>query len=345
MAMKVWLDPQEVAPTEALLNVVGGHPLVASTLMRRGIDEPEAARAFLDPSAYKPSPSFELPGMEAAAERLLAAIQQREAICVWGDFDVDGQTATTLLVSALRRLGGQVSYHIPVRAVESHGISLAALRQVLDGGVQLLLTCDTGITAHPAVDYARSRGVDVVLTDHHDLPTSPEGEAAPLPEASAVVNPKLLPQDHPLATLPGVGVAYKLAEALCMLAGRTGEAEESLDLVALGIVADIALLRGDTRYLLQRGLEALREARRPGLRAIMEYAELQPAWLTEDHIGYELAPRLNALGRLADANPAVELLSTQDIGRARVLALELEGLNARRKLLTSQVLQGALAQI
>jgi single-stranded-DNA-specific exonuclease len=136
--------------------------------------------------------------------------------------------------------------------------------------------------------------VDVIITDHHDLPVSSVGEPAPLPPASAVVNPKLLPPQHPLATLPGVGVAYKLAEALCERVGRPGECVEYLDLVALGIVADIALLRGDTRFLLQRGLQALRETPRPGLRAIMEYTGLQSAWLIEDHIGYEIAPRLSS---------------------------------------------------
>jgi single-stranded-DNA-specific exonuclease len=342
--MKNWLEPQEMSVPEPLRSAVGGHPLVAQALVRRGITEAAAAQAFLDPGAYTPASPFELPGMQAAVDRLLRAIRLGEQVCVWGDFDVDGQTATALLVSLLRQLGGQVSYHVPVRAVESHGVSLPALEQVLAGGVQVLLTCDTGITAHPAVDYALSRGVDVIITDHHDLPVSPAGEPAPLPQANAVVNPKLLPPGHPLTTLPGVGVAYKLAEALCESAGA-GESGEHLDLVALGIVADIALLRGEVRYLLQRGLKALRGTPRPGLRAIMEYAGLQPAALTEDHIGYEIAPRLNALGRLGDANPAVELLITQDTERAGVLALELEGLNARRKLLTSQVFQGALAQI
>ena len=342
--MKEWLEPQEIAVPESLQAIVGGHPLVSQSLAQRGITDPYAARAFLDPSAYTPSSPLDLPGMQAAAERLLRAVHQREKICVWGDFDVDGQTATALLVSTLRRLGGVVSFHIPVRANESHGVNLPMLRQVLDGGAQVLLTCDTGITSHAEVEYARGRGVDVIITDHHDLPVSAAGEAPPLPQAIAVVNPKLLPVNHPLATLPGVGVAYQLAEALSEGATPMSQ-EDLLDLVALGIVADIATLSGDVRYLLQRGLQVLREARRPGLRAIMEFAELQPAWLTEDHIGYEIGPRLNALGRLADANPAVELLTTDDMDRARVLALELEGLNARRKLLTSQVLQGAVAQV
>ena len=201
-----------------------------------------------------------------------------------------------------------------------------------------MVTCDTGISSHEPLRLARTRGVDVIVTDHHDLPES-------LPEAYAIVNPKLLPGGHPLSGLPGVGVAYKLAELLYERAGHAGETEGFLDLVALGIVADLALQSADTRYLLQRGLPVLRQARRVGLQVMMEISGLQPAYLTEEHIGFVLGPRLNALGRLDDANPAVELLTTPETGRARVIATHLEGLNARRRLLTDQVLKGALAQI
>jgi single-stranded-DNA-specific exonuclease len=212
------------------------------------------------------------------------------------------------------------------------------LAPLLDQGARLLLTCDTGITAHEPIAYAQNRGVDVIVTDHHDLPPA-------LPQAFALINPKRLAQPHPLGSLPGVGVAYKLVESLFQRAGRPAVLDAFLDLVALGIVADLAALRDDTRYLLQRGLPILRQARRAGLRAIMDTAGLNPAHLNEEHISFILAPRLNALGRLDDANPAVELLATTDEGRARVIAVQLEGLNARRKLLTGQVLQGALAQI
>ena len=166
-----------------------------------------------------------------------------------------------------------------------------------------------------------------------------------LPPAYAVVTPRFLPAGHRLSSLPGVGVAYKLAEALFQETGNPAGVEQHLDLAALGIVADVALLTGEARYLLQRGLERLRQPQRPGLQAIYERAGLNAERLTEEQIGFVLAPRLNALGRLGDANPAVELLSTQDVGRARLLALELEGLNSRRRLLTSQVLRAALAQI
>lgn len=327
---------------------------MAQTLLRRGFTLPEDAWAFLDPDRYTPASPSELPGLEQAAWRLEAAIRSGEGILVWGDFDVDGQTATALLVSALHDLGAKVGYHIPVRAVESHGMNLDALRSFLGQGVEevdlstsasggtipisLVLTCDTGINAHEAVAYAQERGVDVVITDHHELP--PE-----LPPAYAVVNPKMLPEGHKLRGLPGVGVAYKLAEELYIRASRELEIEQYHDLAALGIVADVAPVTGESRYLLQRGLAQLRKPKRAGLQAIYERAELDPTWLTEEHVGFALAPRLNALGRLSDANPAVELFTTQDMGKARLLALQLEGLNSHRQLLTNQVLKGAFAQI
>lgn len=311
---------------------MGGHPLVAQVMVQRGIDDVDRARAFLDPARYTPASPFDLPDMDRAVARVRRAGEQGERIAVWGDFDVDGQTATALLVQTLRSLGGDVSFHIPVRAEEGHGVNLPWLQRLIDDGVRLVVTCDTGIDAHAAVAYARKRGVDLVITDHHDLPVS-------LPQASAVVNPKLLPPDHALSTLPGVGVAYQLAEAL------SPDASQHLDLVALGIVADVAVQTGDARYLLQRGLAGLRQTTRLGLQVMLRLAEVNPAWLNEEHIGFEIGPRLNALGRLGDANLGVELLTTGDPQRAQVLATMLEGLNAERKRLTDQIFQGALAQI
>jgi single-stranded-DNA-specific exonuclease len=344
--VKEWIDPREVAVPEALRSAVGGHPLVAQTLARRGITDVAAAVAFLDPDRYQPAGPEELPGMAGAVERLEQGIRRGETILVWGDFDVDGQTSTALLVSTLEELavrqGGSrrptVRFHIPHRQRESHGIKPSVLEHLIGGGIDLVLTCDTGVTAHDAVALARGRGVDVIVTDHHDLSTS-------LPDANAVINPKMLPQEHPLRQLPGVGVAYKLAEGLYDRLGHPGEEAQYLDLVALGIVADVAVQTGDVRYLLQRGLEELRNTRRLGLQVMMELADLKAQRLTEEHIGFLLAPRLNALGRLADASSSVEFLTTDDLSRARILASEMEGLNAQRKLLCDQIAQAAEAQI
>ena len=336
--MRKWIEPQEVQVPDSFRAQVGGHPLVAQTLVQRGFRDVDSARSFLNADFYDPAPASDLPNLIRAAERLERAIRQGEEICVWGDFDVDGQTATTLLVSTLRELGGAVGYHIPVRATESHGLNVPVLRELIAQGARLLLTCDTGVSAHEAIAYARESGVEVIVTDHHDLPPA-------LPDAYAVVNPKMLPGHHPLRQLPGVGCAYKLVEALYDRMGRSEDAEQYLDLVALGIVADVAVQTQDTRYLLQRGLDALRQTKRLGLQALMDLAGIHAQWLTEEHIGFLLAPRMNALGRLADANAAVHLFTTDDLSQARILAAKLEGLNARRKLLTDQVFEAALEQI
>jgi single-stranded-DNA-specific exonuclease len=338
MSTKTWKTQTPIDVPAGMLEATGGSRLVAEVLCRRGISSPDRARAFLDPSAYSPAPASDLPGLDAAVEYLAAAIRAQKSICVWGDFDVDGQTSTTILVSSLRELGAKVSYHIPVRGPETHGIGLAALGKVLDGGAEVLLTCDTGIGACDAVEAAHSRGVGVVITDHHELP-------GVLPAADHIVSSRLVPEGHPLGTLPGVGVAYKLAEALYARMGRAGEAEQYTDLAVMGIIADLAGLHGDARYLAMLGLRRLRQNRRVGLQQMLLLAELDASRLTEEHIGFVLGPRLNALGRLADSNPAVELLTTADAVQARILAQQLEALNARRKMLTDQVYQAALGQI
>ncbi len=333
-----WIEPQPAPVPPDLAAMVRGHPLVAQTLARRGFTAPSDAAVFLDPNLYEPAPAADLPDLTRAADRIERAILRDEEVLVWGDFDADGQTATALLVSTLRDLGARVRYHIPDRHKESHGVNQPKLAQFVADGIDLLLTCDTGITAHGPIVYAQAQGVDVVVTDHHDLTA---GESP----AYAAVDPKMLPLGHPLRELPGVGCAYKLAEALYEQRGERGAAAQYLDLVAIGIVADVAVQTRDTRYLLQRGLEVLRRTGRLGLLALMETAQVKPAGLTEEHIGYVLAPRLNALGRMANALVAVEFLTTSDMARARIIASQLEGLNAQRRLACDQVTKAAEALI
>jgi single-stranded-DNA-specific exonuclease len=350
--MTRWLVPSPVE-IPASIEALGLPSLIAQTLVRRGITTSGAARAFLDPDSQPLTPPYELPGMDAAVKRIHLAIHNDEQICVWGDFDVDGQTSTALLVQTLTALGANATYHIPIRAVSSHGVHIPELTEIIDRGAKLVLTCDTGITAHAAVNYAKSHGVDFVITDHHE-PLLTERRtsksevrsrgAFDLPNAAAVVNPKLLPENHSLANLAGVGVAYKLAEAL-LSENHKSEIINLLDLVALGLIADVALLKGETRTLAQKGLSALRESKRLGLQTIMEMAGVQRETVNEATIGFTFAPRLNAIGRLGDANPAVELLTTNDPVRVRVLAAQLEGLNSQRKLLTSQVYRAAETQL
>lgn len=359
----MWIEPSSIETPESLRAAVGGHPLVADILARRGLTDPTVAAGFLDPNRYAPAPPASLPDLEHAARLLHDAILRRRSILVWGDFDVDGQTSTALLTSALRDLGADVAYYVPQRLVESHGIQIASLDRALDRRhSDVLLTCDTGIAEHAAIAHARSRGLTVIVTDHHSLPDT-------LPEAEALIDPKRLPAGHPLRELPGVGVAFKLIQQIFYLAGEAGVAEGSasapsatlqesardashraglekyLDLVALGIVADVARQVSDTRYLLQLGLERLRRPERLGLQVLAQMAKLDTTNLTADHIGFAIGPRLNAVGRLGDAALAVELLTTADLTRARIIASQIEALNNQRRLLTEQVYAAAQEQI
>jgi single-stranded-DNA-specific exonuclease len=333
-----WVEPVSVKIPDELLQAAGNDHTLAEALARRGILTLEKAAAFLDPRKYRPSSPIEIPGVETAVERIARAISSAELIGVWGDFDADGQTSTAILYSSLQILGARVTYYIPVRARESHGVSIPALDTFLKRGVNLVLTCDSGVTAHDAVDFAKTRGVDFVITDHHTLP--PE-----LPSAIAVVNPQRLPGDHPLRPLCGAGTAYKLAEALFDHYGRLAEAAQFLDLAAIGTIADLVALTGDNRYLVQTGLEQIRRSPRPALKALLNQAEINYTQITEEHISFIVAPRLNAIGRLSDANPAVPFLLATEASQVTALASEIETLNTQRKLLCDQVFQGALAQL
>lgn len=331
-----WISPAEVQVPEDFRKRLYAPEIVLQTLIRRGLKDYDSAIRFIDLTRYIPAPASDLPDLDKGVQRLAEAVHSGSTIGVWGDFDVDGQTATSVLVSALRQIGANVKYHIPLRATESHGIKLDALKDFLDEGVNVLLTCDTGITAHESISYAQSRGVDVVVTDHHLLP-------AILPPAYALINPRRLEPDHPLAALPGVGVAFKFAESLLSQFGAADYSTSLHDLVALGAIADLADLLGDTRFLVQSGLSNIRKSPRPALQAMLQAAEIDREHFTEEHISYAIAPRLNAVGRLADANPMVEFLLSEDSGHIAATVTRLEELNAQRKILCDQVFNGALA--
>ena len=333
-----WLEPVAVEISADLLRTAGGNRILAEALARRGIKSARQAAEFLDPQKYHPAPPSDLPDLDKAVDRIARAISMEEMIGIWGDFDADGQTSTAVLFSAFQSLGAKALFYIPVRGRESHGISQAGLKSFMAGGVRLVVTCDTGISAMDEVAFLNSQGVDVIITDHHTLPDV-------LPDALAVVNSQRLPAEHPLHPLCGVGTAYKLVEGLYSQFGRGDEASQFLDLVAIGTVADLALLTGDNRYLVQKGLESIRRGPRPAIRAMLESADFDYTQLSEEHISYILAPRLNALGRLADANPAVPFFLSKEISQAKSLVLEMETLNSQRKLLCDQVFQAAQTQI
>ena len=333
----VWREPIAVQVNPQMEQIAGSH-LAAEALIRRGISDPTATKVFLNPDSYQPAAPSDLPDLDLAVELLQQMVASGQRIAIWGDFDVDGQTSTTLLVSALRQLGSDITYHIPVRAQESHGVNLPGVQDLIEAGARLILTCDTGITSHDVAEYCRSQGIKYIITDHHTLPPT-------LPKADAVINPQRLPPGHVLSPLCGVGTAYKLIEALYQKAGRAHELNQFLDLVALGTVVDVALLKADNRYLVQRGLDVLRTGQRPALQIMLNLAEINTGNLTEDHLGFVLGPRLNALGRLGDANPAVGFLSGSPDTDLEDFARTLEELNFRRKQLCDWVFKSAQSML
>ncbi len=328
------LQPLPPGLDPALIQLVGKY--AAKILTLRGMNTPLLAKPFVSPQAYSATPAIALPDLEVALQRLLQARDRQEQILIWGDFDCDGVTSTALLLSAMRPLGWRVDFTIPLRSTEGHGLNPQRLQQVLDRGVQLIVTVDCGVANHAEIAQAQAAGVDVIVTDHHLLPD-------PLPAATAVVNPLRLPEDHPLRFLPGVGVAYKLAEALYQALDQPN-VEQLLDLAVVGIVADVAVLQRECRYLVQTGLPILAHTSREGLRQLIQ-RHVKDQEVSAADIGYRIAPKLNAIGRLDDASLAVELLTTPDPERASQLIDHFETINAERRTLTDQVVQEASQQI
>ncbi|HIT31960.1 MAG TPA: single-stranded-DNA-specific exonuclease RecJ [Candidatus Enterenecus stercoripullorum] len=313
--------------TDALrrMEQAGLPPLCAAVLCARGLDTPEKAAEFLAETPVLLRDPFLLQDMDRAAERIGRALDQGEAIAVYGDYDVDGITATCLLLEFLRERGGRVVSHIPDRTEEGYGLNPGAIDTLFQHGTSLIVTVDCGITAVREVEYAKTLGMDVVITDHHQC----KGE---LPQAAAVVNPRRPDCPYPFKELAGVGVALKLALALTPPAGREAVLRRYGELAAIGTVADVMRLSDENRTLVRRGLSLMAETRRPGLRALLREAGWEagtpPTAVT---IGYGLAPRINAAGRMERAGVALELLLTKDEERGQDLALELCELNRKRQ--------------
>jgi len=279
---------------------------------------PDYARDVHDPNL--------LLDMGVAVERILAAAARAERVVVYGDYDIDGITASAVLMEGLAALGLEVSSYIPDRFEEGYGINQAALERLQLEGAQLVISVDCGITSVAEAAWAREHGLDLIITDHHAVP-------AVLPEALAVINPKRLGDPYPCKDLAGVGVAFKLVQALQAAAGKPERGQEKwlLDLVAMGTICDVVPLVGENRALASFGLRVLRRTRRVGLRALAEVAGVDIARITAHEVGFGLGPRMNAAGRLEHAAGSLELVMTDDPARAVELAAELEALNQRRR--------------
>ncbi|MFI5028001.1 MAG: single-stranded-DNA-specific exonuclease RecJ [Solirubrobacterales bacterium] len=316
-------DPYSYADARALAEELGLSEPVAITLVRRGYRTPEEARGFLD--ADESHPPYEFRSMATAVERLRRAIEGGERVTVHGDFDVDGVCATTILVATLRGLGADCDWLIPDRIADGYGLREANVERLAERGTRLLVTVDCGITAVEEVARARALGMEVIVTDHHQ-----SGERLP---DCPILHPAL--DGYPFADLCGTAVAWKLS---CALRSETESNDESdLDLVALATVADVVPLVGENRSLVRRGLEQVRRARRPGMRALIEAARCEPTRLDEGDLAFRLAPRINAAGRLYRADAGVELFLSEDEGRAAEIAAELNRANGERRATERQV--------
>ncbi|HTR96846.1 MAG TPA: single-stranded-DNA-specific exonuclease RecJ [Candidatus Acidoferrales bacterium] len=297
---------------------------VAHALVNRGMDTLERARRFLAPAIEDLHDPREMLDLERAAERILAAVQAGERIFIQGDYDVDGITSTFLLHSCLTELGARVEYRIPHRIRDGYGLSLEAIDEAQRRGCTLVVTVDCGITAHAAIEAARERGIETVVTDHHE-PT------AVLPDAVAVVNPLRPGCAYPFKSLAGVGVTFKLVERLFQGRGGIDHACQYLDVVALGTIADVVPLVGENRILARLGLDQMNHAQRLGLRALIEVAGLAGRRISSGQVAFVLAPRINAAGRMGNAEQGLRLLMAREWSEALDIARSLEDDNERRR--------------
>lgn len=332
---KRWLLQTRITP-EADAALAAYPPILRQILFNRGLAAHTEAEAFLRAEPNFDTDPFQMKGMRAAVDRIEAALAHGEPIAIYGDYDVDGVTATALLVQVLRARGGNVREYIPNRFEEGYGLNNDALTTLASDGVTLVITVDCGVRSPDEARRARDLGLDLIISDHHE----PSGE---LPDALAVLNPKQAGDAYPEKYLAGVGIAYKIAEALFILHPSTFILDSLLDLVALGTVADLAPLTGENRALVRRGLAQMGETTRQGLFSLANVAGVDLKKANAQTIGFALGPRLNASGRLDSALASYRLLTTSDVKEAGDIALKLNQQNIERQKLTHEIQEQAEA--
>ncbi len=318
-----------------------GVPLViASVLLNRNITTPEAADTFLSKSIKNVHHPFLLKDAKKASERIKEAVENKENIVIYGDYDVDGITSTAILYMFLKSLGANVSYYIPNRSDEGYGINIAALEKIQKTGAGLLITVDCGITAVNEVEFAKALGFCVIITDHHTCKQK-------IPDAYAVINPKQPECSYPFKDLAGVGVAFKLilATALTMNLSAQEYFDRFIDIVGVGTIADVVSLQDENRIFVTYGMQALKRSKNAGLRALFDVAGIKDRPINTSLISFMVAPRINAAGRVGSAKDAVELLITTDENAAQHIASDLEAENRSRQLTEQQILSEALEMI
>ncbi len=339
-----WLLPQlDREAVGALAKALGIGSQAAGVLFARGFQEASAARRFLCPSLDDLHDPLQLRGMDCALERLTRAVRNHEKILIYGDYDVDGATSVVILKRAIEMAGGTADFHVPDRLRDGYGMRPEVVETAASRGVSLIISVDTGIRAAEVVRRASELSIDVIITDHH-LPE------AQLPPALAVLNPNRPDCDYPEKNLCGVGVAFKLVQALLASLDWPKDKlrrvlESFLKLVAIGTVADVVPLTGENRIIVKHGLSGLRDVRNPGLRALLEVAGFTGGSApSATQVAFRIAPRMNAAGRMATANDVIEMLLTADVERARALAGQLHALNAERQKTEAEIIETILEE-
>lgn len=326
-------ETPDVSLVKELSNELKVSELFIQLCIQRGLHTKEEIEQFLHPDETGFHDPFTMFDMQKTCERIMLAIERAERITVYGDYDADGVTSTAIIVETLEMMGAAADFFIPNRFKEGYGPNKHAFQQLIENGTQLIITVDNGIAGHEAIHYAKEQEVDVIVSDHHELPET-------LPEAYTIIHPRHPEGKYPFGDLSGAGVALKMAAALL------GELPvEFLELAAIGTVADLVSLTDENRTIVTFGLKILKETQRIGLHSLMRESELKPEDVDETSIGFKIAPLLNALGRLGEAAPAVELFSTFDEERAQELAVYIRTKNEERKAIVSEIAAEALEQI
>ncbi len=313
-------------------------PFVAVLLLNRGVSTPKLAEAYLKKSLENVHNPFLLNDMESAVDRILTAINEKEKITIYGDYDVDGITSTAMLFRFLRSVGAEVNYFIPDRK-DGYGLNVIAINRIARGGTKLMITVDCGITSVGEVEFAKTQKLDVIVTDHHTCKEE-------LPRALAVINPKRADSTYPFDSLAGVGVAFKLVLAVAIRMGMSTKDVfmQYVDLAALGTIADVVPLEDENRVIADKGIKALAETKNVGIQALLSAAGIEGKTPDSTSVAFFLAPRLNAAGRLENANIAVELLIEEDYQRAQDIAGSLNEMNIRRQAIEREIYEEALEQ-
>ncbi len=335
---KVWKiypeDPRR-GPLSKKLNI---DPLIIQILLNRGIEE-EDIESFLDIEKFDLRDPFLLPDMEKGIARVLEAIKNREKILIYGDYDVDGITSVSILILSLKRLGAILAYHIPNRFEEGYGLNKNILIKAYEKGVKLVITVDCGITSREEVELARELGIDVIVIDHHE-------QAESLPRAISVIDPKREDSTYGFRDLAGVGVVYKFIQALYSYINREDETiEELLDLVALGTIADIVPYIDENRYFVKKGLEIINKLNRPAIRALLSVSNLLGTKIDEEKVSFNIAPRINAAGRISSASPAVKMFLLNDYAEVLRYARLINNFNFERREIENAIFKSALSLI